>query len=984
MSFDSNDRLIILDQIQPTDTRFVDTLLNEVHSFGRHFSKDTDERWSLIDCGLTAKHWAKIIAWAHTCQTSEIPHLSSRATGLLLLLVGAAVARSLERDEPLWHMVATSCSNDLRRAWFSNGNDYPASEIRDAVDDACRALAIRNQLDLQGKHRYWRTVQLQFGFSAKVGAARLPYWLGGYGVPETIKALLADDDLNRSTGFRSLWKSLSTWNRDQTNTQAEHALLGNPWYPSEDHGLIKAGLLASRDSAVSITPRRDDEDAINSVLGVPRFRSGAFHVGLVPILPREVLDAPQLVLTLYVEGMGITKLVRNEQGRRFLDGDTLSARPEEVLSAPAREVSVSGRAGVIFRQRFSFWPLDTDIVLFRGSTGRRITNLEGFVAESGCPYTIVTAAAVDLSTKDSSSLDCEVRSRDWKLYSFPHGLPAGLEARIDSLCLWSPEHVIAKPTPPGFLLRARERSVTSLELTAAAPHGWTVDRIRFAGRMLPGDHSIIEISPVSDYLKRKAQVYASQNGTRSVFNVRTERVGEKATGAVVEMEDGNWQPLSSDSLDASVLEGRRIAVRWQSSADDPWLTLGQRPIVRDPGLLRRQHLKALGETLELRFGLMNEAIHQRVALAPSVVSTGILADVTENAGLYLLKLRHAIEAAPDLRVWVWENGSSEPRLLERTEVEAHSDQRTLSILDLSAPGPIGWAVSLEGQWLGARFHLNPGTPGWLNLCSRWKSTLIGSCDWPATAAALRWWRFPVLMEPFRSIVQAKIQQNPVSTLLAWTGSDLRPEMAIDQADAASFLSPIRTFLWRYSPSQEDCKAFWATQFPCVLESFEQGRVAPPAILLLYSHPVLLAKIICEVLLIHLVEEEATVPVIMERNLFRRVQDPVQIRRIKQKYSPLFGITADFVERSAGVIIPGRNTRDALLEEALWDLRSWSDPNPLDTAYFHENVVRPAEALFDHLTCNTDRLEIAVSRSSACCAYLVSHLLATKGVHTVND
>ncbi len=324
-------------------------------------------------------------------------------------------------------------------------------------------------------------------------------------------------------------------------------------------------------------------------------------------------------------------------------------------------------------------------MLFRGPAGRLITNLESFVAEPGCPYTLVTAASIDLSIGNSSPVDCEVRSRDWKLYSFHHDLPAGLEARIDSFCLWSPEHATAKPTPPGFLLRVRERYVTSLELIATAPHGWTVDRVCFAGLVFEGDHSIVEISPISDYLKRKAQVYASQNGARSVFDVRIERVGKTVNGAVVEMEDGTWRQLGSGSCDAGVIEGRRIAVRWQSSADDPWLTLGQSPIVRDPKLLRRQHFKALGETLELRFGLMNEAVDQRADLVSSIYSTGLPADVTENAGLYLLKLRHAIEAAPDLRVWVWEDGSPAPRLLERAEVEAHSDQRTLSILDLSTP-----------------------------------------------------------------------------------------------------------------------------------------------------------------------------------------------------------------------------------------------------------------------------------------------------------
>lgn len=136
---------------------------------------------------------------------------------------------------------------------------------------------------------------------------------------------------------------------------------------------------------------------------------------------------------------------------------------------------------------------------------------------------------------------------------------------------------------------------------------------------------------------------------------------------------------------------------------------------------------------------------------------------------------------------------------------------------------------------------------------------------------------------------------------------------------------------------------------------------------------LLARIIWEVLLLHLTEEEAAVPVVTEQSLFRRIQDPAQIRKIEQKYSQFFRIAADFVERSAGIFVPGRNTRDALLEEALWELRSWNDPSPLDTAYFHENVVRPAEALFDqqpgpsaitlmHFTSETPEDKRALNRS----------------------
>lgn len=979
MQRETSDGMGIFDQIQPSDPRFSTKLLSEVHAFGRNFCAETDERWSLVDCGLIEAHWEKILHWARTCRGADIPRPNSRAAGLLLLLVGAAVARSLDRDEPLWHMVAESCSDVLRRAWF-NSNDYPIDELRAAVREACNTLAIRNQLDLpQGKHRYWRTVQLQFGFSAKVSAGRLPYWLAGYSVPEAIKALLSNDDLNRSKNFQVLWSFLATWNRDQTNSDVESRVISNPWYPREAHGLIKKGLAASRESGILAAPRLEDEEPISSILGVPRFRAGKFQIGLASALPHEVLASPAPVLTLYVERMGIVRLVRDEHGGRTIENGQLSAPAVEVLDCPVREVSVSGRAGVLYRERFNFWPADSDVSVFRGNSGRLITNLDGFVAEAGCPYTIVTAGAVDLHAPGMPAPEHEVRSSDWKLYSFPQGLPDPLEARIEDLCLWSPQHEVAQPRPYGFALGVREKSVISLELTATAPQGWTIHRVRFAGQTFQGAYSIAHIPPVLDYLSRKAQIYASRDGLRQVIEVQPERKGPSACGATVENADGEWTILQRDALDAGVIEGSRMAVRWDGTADDPWLTLGPLPLVRDPQVLRRQRLKALGEPLELRFGLMNESLAERIPLAASVYSSGLLADVSETTDLYLLKLRHAIEAAPDLRVWVWEDESSEPRILSRSEVEAHSDNRTLSVLQMSVGAPLGWAVSLEGEWHGARFHVNPAAPEWSGLCYRWTSTLACSSDWPATASALRWWRFPVLMDPFKDIVQEQVKRHPLDTLLAWVGPATRPEREISRSDADCFSNPIRTFLWQYSPTAEACKAIWSVHGEAVLKSMETGKVALPAMLLLYSHPVLLAKVICEILSLHLAAEEAAVPIITNGNLFRRVPDPEKISAIESKYRSLFGITRDFVERSAGVFTPDRKMLDALLQTALSELRSWKDRSPLDEAYFRENAVKPAEALYDGQSCDATRLEIAVSRSRASCAYLVSHLLALKGL-----
>ena len=978
VSAQTNDRLKMLDQIQHDDPQFVNTLLGEVHAFGKRFSAEVDERWSLIDCGLTATHWEKLRMWARSCHTSDIPSPGSLLAGLLLLLIGSAVARSLDKDEPLWHKVAESCSQPLRQCWFSS-NDYPIGELRGSIREVCGHLGIRNQLDLRDKHRYWRTIQLQFGFSAKVAAARLPFWLAGYSVPETIRALLSDDDPNRSTQFCALWSSLTAWNNDQSNRPAETELLSNIWYPREAHTLIKDGLAAGRDTALSSFSRLEDEEAISSVFGVPRFRNGEFQIGLASILPSEISRSSAPVLTLYVEGIGLSHLARDDQGNYKLDSGYLSAPTEEMLDDPTREVSVSGRSGVIYKERFSFWPPDSDLVLFRGSAGRLVTKLEGFVPEPGRPFTAITSEAVELCIGSAPALPCETRSRNWKLHSFPDGCPDGLEARIEELCIWSPVHATSQPSSAGFSLTARERSITSVQVTASAPPGWAIQRVRFAGKFFQGAQSVIPVSPASDYLERKAQIYASQAGNFQVLAIDPHRIGPVISGAAVETEEGEWTALPPDTLDAGVIAGRRLAIRWDNTIEDPWLTLGQVPLVRDPNLLRRQGLQALGEPLELRFGLMNERIPDRVQLSSSVYSSGILADVNDTSDLYLLKLREEIEAAPDLRVWVWEYRCPEPRLLDRSEVEAHSDNRTLSILQLSVGKPLGWAVSLEGSWLGGRFHANPGSSEWQRLSFNWISTLADSNDWSATAVALRWWRFPVLMDSFRPTVEEQVEAHPLSTLLAWTGPSTLDSMAFSRSESEFFMNPIRTLLWRYVPSSEDVKMIWASHGESVLNAMEDGKVELPALLLLWSHPVLLARIAYELLSIRLTEEETRVPLVMNGNLFQHVPDPAQVASIASKYRSLYGIVRDFVERCVGVFAPDMNKSTALLQQALSDLRSWKDRDPLDEAYFREHVVRPAEALFDGLPCETARLQIAVARSRACCAYLASHLLATKGI-----
>jgi hypothetical protein len=686
---------------------------------------------------------------------------------------------------------------------------------------------------------------------------------------------------------------------------------------------------------------------------------------------------------MHVNGIGQFRLARTDGGGRELEGGTVRLSAWDALQNPSREIKVAGPTGVFYKERFALWPDDEDLVLYREDAGRQISDLSRFTAEDGCIYSLVVRRDVQIFS-NTGQVDCVDQSDQWALYRFPQGLPAGFAARLDGAPFWSPGSApIKNKELPGTGLFVRELTVTCLDLSVKAPPGWTVERFRFSGRAFDGYHAVMEISPAIDYAKKTARILVTRQEERRAIEIKAERVGQKCNGAAYQNTDGRWSILQSNAaLDAGRIEGRTLAVHWdQQSNEDPWLTLGTLPLVSHPHFSRRQRLIAVGEPLQVRFGMMNEDHPNRIQLASAVYSTGILEEVRETVDLFLLILREKIEAAPDLRVWVWEEGSPTPRLISKEEVEAHSDNQTLSVLQLSAPNPIGWAVSLDGNWRGARFHVEPRSKNWPRLCRQWDEIFNRGENWGACAAALRWWRFPVLMDPFLTSVQEQVARNQLQTLCAWIAPDALSEMVLALSEAEYYVNSLRTLLWDYRPSTEECKQLWALHEASVFSAFHEGQLSASTTLLLSSHPVLFARIICEVVWTRQHDEEAQVPIVLDHSLFRTAPNPAMIQGIEERYRRIFGIAREFVERQAGYGDSAReaNRFEVLRTEALSELRSWTDSRPLDDAYFLEYVIKSAEALFDGRECNTTRLKVAVTRSRACCAFIVSYLLKTRGI-----
>jgi len=93
-----------LSQIPADSPHFIPTLTAEIQNFGTGFlaGSGEDERWSLAECGLQESVWNKILEWAARCPDTECPRANSRMGGIVLLVVGAAVSRTLDVEDPLW------------------------------------------------------------------------------------------------------------------------------------------------------------------------------------------------------------------------------------------------------------------------------------------------------------------------------------------------------------------------------------------------------------------------------------------------------------------------------------------------------------------------------------------------------------------------------------------------------------------------------------------------------------------------------------------------------------------------------------------------------------------------------------------------------------------------------------------------------------------------------------------------------------------
>lgn len=527
-------------------------------------------------------------------------------------------------------------------------------------------------------------------------------------------------------------------------------------------------------------------------------------------------------------------------------------------------------------------------------------------------------------------------------------------------------------------MSARELSPTRLRLRAELQDGWICESFRFSGQRHAGAESEVPISPNFRFGQASALIEARRGIRRSYVRLPAEVIGPPAQGAAYQTQDGRWKDLTSTlPLDVGLVEGRPLSCRWRYSADqEVWLMLGDQPLFPEPDLLRRQHIGCCGEPLYLRFGLMHEDYDSRITLAPATYETGLLAAIEWRGSEILLHLKEQIQRADEFRVWIWERKCAAPRCLDPLEVELVHEAKLLVLRD-SVEEPLGWLLSWQGLWRGARFHVEPESLGWERSARDWCQVFEETLDWSATAKALHAWHFPALMEPFLESIRRKVGANRFSTLDAWTSkTPVVSNGALLEVDSGRYLSAIRGILPLLQPNESVPPDIFEHHVKSVLEIDWQHTLYEPAEVLLRGQPVLLAQLLVAAIKKEFGKREKLIPAISTRNLFHKERDPRKMAELRHSTEFVVKIILERLNVYAGVLARPTKPDDLsfLHAAALHDLRSWVDSSPVDSMFFTSCVTEPAERWFLGEQPELKWVQVAIARSTACCAFLAAHLL----------
>ena len=730
--------------------------------------------------------------------------------GTLLLISAVEIARREATLGSLWAAVRQGPFPETTCALLFL-QEHPTSAYKDAIEQAARWLHLRHVFGIEGVQNWYDTVYLQFGFSKPGFARRLPEWLVGQGLTQSIQQLLSGP--MRSDTFWALWEALRYFRHNNwTEAQLRALLRGNPWVlPEWADDLVKQArakpYLVDGSGIVTATA---GEDVKEPFLGAPRLRWNLAHP------PRFVctvtnlvgLDLQESAYDIVIAGQVCGHLQRTANGTYLASTSEI----ELPVTGPLLAASLVAPDGQVAQSlTLELWDANEDVTAFYARSGERFDPWKKVLRPETGVFLLLPA---DLSLEPEVRYWHALSQQAAKLYYLAPGWSPDTRVLLENQLLWQP-YLTSPPAmgpvqartfgirvqlyEPGDHLFFGER----IRLVITLPVGTSLAFLRACGQPLAFEW----LSPnqaLTEPLAVTPKIFNLEDASRielllgvkvgSTMTRLHHFVDLHITGAAILTTQG-WTALrAGDALDLEEVRMQPVKVfvmeidRWVLLEGDLWigrLWKTPRPLIA---------LSGFGAPLQLCEGAYNHLQEPRL-LAREVIDHGTLTMVEVDAPdtptrTLGIQLSRSIEADTRHTIHWWDRTGVFQTLVPECCERQGQAMWWLASVPPGLTEPLAIALAYNGMRLGSWWSAD------------WHIHIRQPMRQPphAIAALLRWLHLPLLSRSFQDNVRRFALTYPGETLAAWVGHDGLPSSLQWSEFDDGWLSAVRAIFWSWQPA----------------------------------------------------------------------------------------------------------------------------------------------------------------------------------------
>lgn len=613
-------------------------------------------RFGSADVGLLNEWGSRLTrasaAWSNDTRSVSGSSFTRQQTfGLLFLALACETARREATEGQVWASVRRRLSAEARSQLFLHGQ--PRQATKDAIESACHYWRLRHVFGQEGTQAWYTSIYLQFGFTQRTIASRLPARLARAETLPTAVSHLLTDSRQASSSFNELWNALLRLRRrNQSADRASKFLAQSPWVlPEWVPELLQAAVARLElDQAV-----REDSGFEPSVFAVPRLEwtdgPPQFEVELVNLA--EVLGDLE---------SGSYRVTADETALAEFTIDSLGTphglRPLRLPPSPPRITASIERheAGddwsVVASEELALWDPDDEVAAFSEDGLALDAWTHSLSPERG--YWLLLSSGLELNppAKRFTKVD------DYLLAHLEPNWPNELCVVLDGEEIWTPNVDARKRSVPLSGISLPESGTPLGESPELHLYGPRSKIVSARVDRLPVDFSQtstgISLTIPQQREIRPSALVRLRDDERITY---AGRVSINWIGAQ-HLRPNGWQSFPADEIDERDV-GRRIRVfgpNWEA----PTLFLGSQAIGTVSRWGRAVSLdNAWGDRLTVADGHFNQAPHRTLRLTDSVTSNGVIQNVDGEEPFYLI-LRRPVDHEEAMVFGIDRNGELEP------------------------------------------------------------------------------------------------------------------------------------------------------------------------------------------------------------------------------------------------------------------------------------------------------------------------------------